>query len=65
MKKTYIILLKNLHLIFVLKKPKKQGHFTKEVRLFSIDSNKNVSSVMEWVEKSHKHDDIKEIEDWE
>ena len=65
MKHTYIVLLKNQHLKFESSKPKKQGHYMKEVRLFKIDSAKKAGYIMEWVEKNHKHEHVTEILDWE
>ena len=65
MNKTYIVLLRNKYLLFSAQKPKKEGKYTKEVRLFETDENSTCQDICKWVEKKYKLPTIKEVKDWE
>ena len=65
MAKKYIILLKNNHLVFTSKQIKKQGNYTKEVRLFEMNSSVTGFDICDWSENEHEHKSIKEVNNWE
>ncbi len=65
MNKIYIILLKNSYLLFAVKKPKKKGNYTNEVRLFETDEKSSCQNICSWIEQGYELPSIKEVKDWE
>jgi|TARA_B100000586_G_scaffold178591_1_gene130751 hypothetical protein len=65
MKKNYIVLLQNKHLLFFNSKPVKQGKFVQGVRLFVTDNACTCEDICNWSKKRHELDTIKEVKDWE
>ena len=64
MGKLFIVLLKNNHMKFYDKKPKKAGNYLNSVRLFSVKSKTTSEDILEWYLNEFVHSNIKEITDW-
>ena len=65
MKNSYIIVLKNKHLIFSNKLPTKRGNFTKEVTLFKTSNSTNCSDILKWTSNDFNHENFNEVTNWE
>jgi hypothetical protein len=65
MKKKYIVLLQNKHLLFFNTKPVKKGKFVQGVKLFETDKASTCEDICNWSKKKHELDTIKEVEGWE
>ncbi len=65
MSNLFIILLRNNHLIFTEKKPKRRGNYTQDVRLFKIKGSVSCEDVFKWGENDHSSKGFTEVKDWE
>ena len=61
----YIVLLRNTHLIFTEKKPKKRGNYTHDVRLFKIKGALKCEEILTWSQNDYVSKNFSEVTDWE
>ena len=61
----FIVLLRNNHIIFSEKQPKKRGNYTHDVRLFKAKASIQAKDIHEWCQNDHNSSEVLEVTDWD
>ena len=65
MSTVYIIVLRNNHLVFSEKKPKRKGNYTQDVQLYKTKGDVQCTDICNWVNNEFINDSITEVNNWE